>query len=176
MRRFYPALKYTLFTLLIPLLAAALLGRCMSSVIFEDSSCSIQDGVRQSLTIYGPWSLLVVLGLLVAMLFARRDHLRHGALQQFALVRHTESLQPEDLGFEFTNSEGSVRPGRRPFYKSYVPRTAAIESTDGSTGELYNELDLADELRLGKGFVLLGQPLQRISVWLTHTHDEVRAI
>lgn len=159
MRRLYPALKYTLLTLLIPLLVAAFLGSCISGVIFEGSSCSIQDGVLQSLTNHGPWALLVMSGLLVATLVARRDYLRHEALRQFALVRYTESLQPEDLGFEFASSDGSIRPGRRPFYKAYVPRTAAAESPDGSNGDLYSESALAEELHSGKGFILLGQPL-----------------
>ena len=159
MRRFYPALTYTLLALLVPSLVAALFGTCASGLIFEGTSCSLQRDVSASLTTYGPWALLVTLGLLVLTLLARRDHLRHGALQQFALVKPAESLEPGDLGFEAAALGGSIGPGRRPFYEAYVGRSAATEPPDGPNGGVYDEAALAEELRSGRGFVLLGQPL-----------------
>ncbi|MDP9476834.1 MAG: tetratricopeptide repeat protein [Actinomycetota bacterium] len=159
MRRFYPVLTYTLLALLVPSLVAALFGTCASGLIFEGTSCSLQRDVSASLTSYGPWVLLVTLGLLVLTLLARWDHLRHGALQQFALMKPAESLEPGDLGFEAAAPGGSIGPGRRPFYEAYVGRSAATEPPDGPNGGVYDEAALAEELRSGRGFVLLGQPL-----------------
>lgn len=41
MRRFYPALKYTLLALLVPSLGGALFGTCVGGLIFEGTSCSV---------------------------------------------------------------------------------------------------------------------------------------
>lgn len=98
-------------------------------------------------------------GLLTLTLLARRDHLRHGALQQFALVKPAESLEPEHLGFETATPGSSIEPGRRPFYEAYVPRMAATDSPNQRNGGIYDEATLAEELCSGRDLVLLGQPL-----------------
>lgn len=174
MRRFYPTLKYTLLALLVPALAGALFGTCAGGLIFEGTSCSLQRDVFASLVTYGPWALVITLGVLVATLVARRDHLRHGALQQFALMKPAESLEPGDLGFEAATPGESIGPGRRPYYEAYVSRSATTEPPDGPNSSVYDEAALAEELRSSRGFVLLGQPLDGKSRTLYQVLSELK--
>lgn len=159
MHRLYPVLKYTLLTVLIPLLAASLLGTCVSGLAFESGSCSLQHDVLRSLATYGPWALFAFLFLLALTLDARRDYLDHRASQQFSLVKPAELLEPEDFGFERAPAGASIGPGRRPFYATYVPRKARAEPPADPLARSYDEDALAEELRSGASFVLLGQPL-----------------
>lgn len=159
MRRLYPILKYALPALFVSSLFGSLVGTCVSGLVFEGTSCSVQGDIYRSLKTYGPLTLSVMAGLLVLTLIARRDYLRHGALQQFAMVKPAESLKPEDLDFEMTTPGGSVSLGRRPFYEAYVSRQATTVPPDGPTADRYDKAALAEELRSGRGFILLGQPL-----------------
>jgi tetratricopeptide (TPR) repeat protein len=159
MHRLYPILKYSLVTLLIPLLVASLLGTCVSGLLFEGASCSLQSDVLRSLTAYGPWALLFFLLLLSLTLEARHQDFYNQASQQLSLTKPAELLKPDDFGFEAASSSGSVSPGRRPYYDVYVPRTATAEQPDGAHSCSYGEDSLAAELRSGRSFVLLGQPL-----------------
>ena len=159
MHRLYPVLKYAMPALFVSSLLGSLLGTCVSGLVFEDASCSVQRDIYESLTVYGPWALLGTLGLLVLKFRSRRDYLRHSALLQFALAKPAELLEPEDLGFERATSDGSARPGRRPFYETYVSRQAVTGTPNRSGAERYDEGALLEELSSGHGFVLLGQPL-----------------
>jgi tetratricopeptide (TPR) repeat protein len=159
MHRLYPVLKYSLLTLLIPLLVASLLGTCVSGLIFEGGSCSLQRDVLRSLAAYGPGALLIFSFLLALTLVARHDHHYYHASQQFSLLKPAEQLKPEDFGFEAATSSTSVGPGRRPYYDTYVPRKATSEPPDDTGPHSYDEVALATALRSGRSFVLLGQPL-----------------
>ncbi len=131
----------------------------MSGLAFEGGSCSLQRDVLQSLMIYGPVALFVLLFLTVLTFVARRDHIDHQASQQFSLVKPAKILQPEDFDFEKVTPGESVSPGRRPFYATYVIREARAEPPDDPHARSYDEDTLAEELRSDRSFVILGQPL-----------------
>lgn len=106
---------------------------------------------------------------MVLTLVARRDHLCHEALRKFSFVKPVADLRPEDFGYLVAKPEDKVRPDRRPFYKTYVPRHAAL-TPDSETGNtFYEEETLATQVRAGTGFVLLGPPLSGKSRTLYET-------
>lgn len=157
--RLYPVLKYLLLALLIPLLGSALLGTCVSGLVFEGGSCSFQGDVLRSLAAYGPGALLVFLFVLALTLDARRDHLYRRASEQYSLFKAVENVTPKDFGFEVASAGKSVGPQRRPFYDAYVARRATSETPTEPDSSFHDEDSLARELRSERGFVLLGQPL-----------------
>jgi tetratricopeptide (TPR) repeat protein len=90
---------------------------------------------------------------------AARDHLLR---QEFALFKPVSELRPEDLGFHALKPGDTINPADRPIYPIYIPRRAIAydhrTDPDGQYG--FDEVHLAQELRHGRGLVLLGQPLE----------------
>jgi hypothetical protein len=77
------------------------------------------------------------------------------------LALPVEDLRPEDLRFQPVEPGEDADRRRRPFYSFYVPRKA-VERPSGrnpAPPRSFDEGDLAERLRAGEGFVLLGQPL-----------------
>jgi tetratricopeptide (TPR) repeat protein len=98
---------------------------------------------------------LLFLGLIVLSFLVRQSHHRHEALKSFALFKPIEKLSPEDCGFQVLQLGERPDTGKRPFYSTYLTRSASEEGSNRA----YTEAELAEALREGKGFVLLGQPL-----------------
>lgn len=98
-------------------------------------------------------TFLLVGGLRLA---AARSHRRHEARKAFDLIKPVEDLSPEDMGFQQLRPGEQVDTHRRPLHDGGYVGRRAIEEGSGAT---YTEHALVAELRTGKGFVLLGQPL-----------------
>lgn len=98
-------------------------------------------------------TFLLVGGLRLA---AARSHRRHEARKAFDLIKPVEDLSPEDMGFQQLRPGEQVDTHRRPLHDGGYVERRAIEEASGAT---YTEHALVAGLRTGKGFVLLGQPL-----------------
>jgi tetratricopeptide (TPR) repeat protein len=92
----------------------------------------------------------------------RLESTRQSTLRQhFAVVKPIPNLQPSDFGFQVVQQGDSPDPRYRPYYDEYIPRKAVLYDQVGVAGHssVYDENAIKDALRQGKGFVLLGQPL-----------------
>jgi tetratricopeptide (TPR) repeat protein len=81
--------------------------------------------------------------------------------QRFAVAKAVEDLEPADFGFQVVQQGDRPDPRYRPYYDEYISREAVPYDQVGQTEHLsaYDEAAMSDALRQGKGFVLLGQPL-----------------
>jgi tetratricopeptide (TPR) repeat protein len=81
--------------------------------------------------------------------------------QYFALFKPASELSPEDLGFEWCSPGESTNPRYRPLYSTYIRRRAIVydDLADQDSHDVLDEARIAQELSRGRGFVLLGQPL-----------------
>jgi tetratricopeptide (TPR) repeat protein len=86
---------------------------------------------------------------------AERSYRRHEALSSFALLKPVEKLTPEDFGFQVMRPGDRPDTYKRPFYRTYISRSAS----EVSDVKVYTDAELVEVLREGKGLVLLGQPL-----------------
>lgn len=111
------------------------------------------------------------LALLVVLAFAywgSRLKERDLLLQKhFLLAKQAKDLTPADFRFGENTPAESLGLHERPFFPPYLPRriveweeASAVlneeESTSAESGEEFSENDLADHLRAGRSFVLLG--------------------
>lgn len=98
----------------------------------------------------------------VLRFFSQRAFRRHEARGGFDLIESASKLPPEYLGFQVTRPGEPVPLDRRPFYESvYVHRIAVPyhERAEEDPEPKYEEAQLARFLKEGRGFVLLGPPL-----------------
>ncbi len=157
MWRLYPLLR-SLWTLLISVLVAGVLlgvlGNCAYDALSPEG-CTLTLNPRDLLrpSVLGIILAFMLLGSL--RLVAGRSYRRHEARKSFALLKPVEELSPEDLGFQVLQPGERSDPHKRPFYPTYITRTAS----EDNTGRAFTEDELAEELQAGKSFVLLGQPL-----------------
>jgi len=121
---------------------------------------------------YGIWVGLVLLMLAALTFLARRDQRIYqdreqsqqrlkAARKKFKLLKPSSQLLPEDLGYQRREPGQPVSQERRPFFETYIPRLAIRyeQRTEVDTQPLYGENALARLLQEGRGFVLLGPPL-----------------
>lgn len=80
---------------------------------------------------------------------------------QFALLKDARDLRPEDFGFQVLSAGHPPSIEARPFYLAYIPRHIVPyhTATEMTSVSRYTEDTLAEMLRQGKGFVLIGHPL-----------------
>jgi hypothetical protein len=81
--------------------------------------------------------------------------------QYFALFKPASELCPEDLGVQRCTFGESINPRYRPLYSTYVHRRAVAydDLADQDGHDIVDEIHIAQELSRGRGFVLLGRPL-----------------
>ena len=93
----------------------------------------------------------------------QQDLQQNDRRQQFSLLKHARELLPEDLG-----RYQVVKPGEqpdlqhRPFYPLYIDRQAMPYdhgNVEIASSSRHTEATLAQGLKDGVGFILLGQPL-----------------
>ena len=79
----------------------------------------------------------------------------------FALFKPASELSPKDLGFEWCSPGERINPPFRPLYSTYIYRRAIAygDLADQDGHDVLDEVHIAQELSQGRGFVLLGQPL-----------------
>jgi tetratricopeptide (TPR) repeat protein len=87
--------------------------------------------------------------------------LESGRRQRFAVAKAIEELEPSDFGFQVIRHGDRPDPRYRPYYDEYISREAVPYDQIGlkDPTSVYDEDAIKDALREGKGFVLLGQPL-----------------
>jgi hypothetical protein len=87
--------------------------------------------------------------------------LESGRRQRFAVAKAIEELEPSDFGFQVVRHGDRPDPRYRPYYDEYISREAVPYDQIGlkEPTSVYDEDAIKDALREGKGFVLLGQPL-----------------
>ena len=105
---------------------------------------------------------LTYLLLEVLRFFTQRAHRRHEARGAFDLIESTSKLSPGYLDFQVIRPGEPVPLDRRPFYESvYVHRIAVPyrERAEENPQPDYEEAQLVWSLQEGRGFVLLGPPL-----------------
>ena len=80
---------------------------------------------------------------------------------EFALFKSSAALIPEDLGFK-TCKPGEHVPGNiRPYYSTYIPRTAIrYEERHHDKPRVYREHQLIEELAEGTSLLLIGNPTE----------------
>jgi len=163
--RLYKPLKYALRTLvglglLWPLLQGCALG------FLRGTGCRWQP-ILDFVDTYYLWIALLLFVLIVLNLTTWQQFLRHEASESFGLLKPANELQPEDLGFRVVGAgeeaelEEHPALSLRPFHESaYVDRLAIPyeQRTVANPATYYDEDDLVDCLREGKGFVLIGHP------------------
>jgi len=76
---------------------------------------------------------------------------------QFHLWKPAAELNPADFGFTPRQPGEKPQPGERPFYDCYIPRSILPE--DSPSAEPEPETALRDSLGKGRGFILIGPPL-----------------
>jgi len=81
--------------------------------------------------------------------------------QHFALYKPAPELRPDDFKFQWLKPGDEVDPRSRPFYATYIRRRAVTynDFTVQDGQDLWGEDHIAQEVYRGRGFVLLGQPL-----------------
>ena len=72
-----------------------------------------------------------------------------------AVLQSATKLRPEDFGFQVLSPGQRSDPGRRPFYPTYISRSAV----DMRTNRTYDDKSWIEELRQGRSFVLFAEPL-----------------
>jgi len=129
----------------------------------------ISDSIRDYFLDY-PLGIAVVVALLSFLGFLSWDRLstkkREELLSQFELLKETHKLEPEDLGFQQIKPGELVKPGLRPYYDIYIPRTAIpferrdekVTSIDPS--QIYTEEQLSSFLENSSGLLLIGGPTE----------------
>lgn len=165
-RKLGDLLKWVWVTFLLGLVTT-LVGRWLSGGLLEDKGFALHPAVWDYLRTFGPWVLLVLLGLAGLTLLAWLDERRHQARERedqarkcFDLLKPATRLRPEDLNFQVLEPGEHPTQDKRPFYEgaAYVARTAVPYQHAGESPRQFHEEDLVDELRNNNGFVLLGPP------------------
>ena len=92
--------------------------------------------------------------------YAYREQHERNLKAEFALFTTSELLKPEDVGFK-SCAPGDEVPGNiRPYYTTYIPRTAIRydERHHDKPSRTYRERDLVAELAEGTILLLIGNP------------------
>ena len=161
MWRLYPLLKWFFAVLLVGLVISV--GANVLTALMQESGFRLATQLKDFLRVRFLWIILFFLILAELTLWARRDWYDHQARSNFSILTPTEKLQPQDLGFQVLKPGRQPDPHYRPFYvaSTYIPRRMApYESiAEEVPHPEYTEETLAQSLRQGRGFLLLGQPL-----------------
>jgi hypothetical protein len=164
-RRLYKPLKYVLGTLIVLGILWPLAQGCFLGAI-RGEGCKWQP-VLAFVDTYYPWIVLFLFMLGGLTWFARQAYRRDQIGSSFDLFKPANKLHPKDLGFRVVKPEEEIELEEhsalnlRPFYEStYVPRLAVLyeRRAEKNPEPYYDEDDLLDSLREGKGFVLIGTP------------------
>jgi tetratricopeptide (TPR) repeat protein len=164
MWRLYPLLKWFWGSILVGGVGVTLLTGCLTDLV-QGKVCSQWEVLR---LLYFP---LLALGLVsLVVLWDHRRHQREQELdrrtqkarESFELLKPANELSPVDLDFQVMEKRGEpLLQGRRPFYATYIRRTTVPydrQAGEQNPQQFYEE-DLVKELQDGKGFVLVGAPL-----------------
>lgn len=121
--------------------------------------------------------VIVVLGLLSLWSYLDYQHRQHASAdraacqeqdalhqllrQQFSLLKRAMDLRPEDLRFRELASGDQPDLHFRPFYASYIPRHAVLQTTvmGHAPPSALTEQALAQRMQQGESVVLIGPPL-----------------
>jgi len=106
--------------------------------------------------------LLFFIGSSIFFLIWRKQELK----EQFALFKESHLLTPEDLRFKRINPGQKVSTDYRPYYDTYIPRTA-INFSDRDKefslidpAQIYSEKQLIHFLKNSSGLLLIGGPTE----------------
>ena len=99
-------------------------------------------------------SALVGLAAALAQIGARRSKLRG----EFDLFTSSDALKPRDVGFVRANPEEAAKRMLRPYFPTYIPRTAIQYSEHQSqqASRVYDEAQLLQILERGESLLLVG--------------------
>ncbi|MFS8082573.1 MAG: tetratricopeptide repeat protein, partial [Ginsengibacter sp.] len=92
--------------------------------------------------------------------------IRKELISQYELFKGTHELEPEDLGFQQIEPSETIKPGLRPYYDIYIPRTAIpFERRDDTMSsinpsQIYTEEQLGAFLENSSGLLLIGGPTE----------------
>jgi tetratricopeptide (TPR) repeat protein len=136
-------------------LITGILGNCLFALFLQSSTCTLKWDILISLRPYVFWTSLPFLALGGLHLGVRRSHTLYRARASFALLKGATEIRPEDFGFQVLKSGEQAGSRRRPFYPTYISRTASTKDSN----KTYDEEGLVDQLKASKGFVLLSSPL-----------------
>ncbi len=172
MRKLFRPLKWLWVALLLGGVALPLMSDCLRGLILGQG-CAPWRPALSFMSAYGLWVGLILLALALLTFLARQDDRRYQtceedreqsreARKRFDLLKPTKDLRPEDLGFQVLEAGEPLIQDRRPFYEfAYVSRVAVPyeRRADRNPQPRFEEEALVRSLREGKGFVLLGPPL-----------------
>jgi hypothetical protein len=171
MRLLWRPLKWLWVVLLLGGIGVPLAGDCVTGLLMG-KGCTPWKPALGFLDNYGIWVGLVLLALAALTLLARRDDRIYQAHEQsqqqleearkkFKLLKPSSQLLPEDLGYQRREPGQPISQDKRPFFDTYIHRIAVPyeHRAERNPQPRYDEDALARSLEEGKGFVLLGPPL-----------------
>lgn len=145
--------------ILITVFVVGPLGSLVYEQLYDEPLPRTIDTIQRS----WPWGLAAALAIAAMGIVSYKARRSTERRSQFAFVRPASDLAPVDFGFQVMDVGGaSDDPTRRPLYPTYKKRRFSTFDPflDPSHADSYTETELLQIIRNGRGFVLVGQPLE----------------
>src|SRR5579875_2751466 len=158
MRRLFPILRWFWTGLLF-----ALLTSIIANYIYALMSGNNVPSLTTMLGGPFPWWRVAVgalCALLIMTIWSFHAYKAQARELLFPVLKRASDLRPSDIGFQTLRSQSTAKPGRRPYYDTYVNRRfVPCDRSDGAHPDpVYCETDILESLKAGNSIVVIGQP------------------